>query len=145
MPATQWCSNDLTATRDVNHRALCLLVWQRIPPGSGAIVAPPEPTISYAHSWQSEGKLSINQLSIHAAAILRTNNVPSSVPRTGNNSKQEHHVSFHWTFITPEACGGSQARGWIRATAAGLHHSHSNARSEPHLRPAPQLTVTLDP
>ena len=28
------------------------------------------------------------------------------------------------------AFGGSQARGQIRATAAGLHHSHSNARSE---------------
>jgi len=31
---------------------------------------------------------------------------------------------------TPGACGGSQARGPIGATAAGLHHSHSNARSE---------------
>ena len=30
------------------------------------------------------------------------------------------------------ACGASQARGWIRATAAGLHHSHSNARSLTH-------------
>ena len=29
------------------------------------------------------------------------------------------------------AYGGSQARGRIRATAAGLHHSHSNARSKP--------------
>ena len=26
----------------------------------------------------------------------------------------------------PEAYGGSQGRGRIRATAAGLHHSHSN-------------------
>ena len=31
---------------------------------------------------------------------------------------------------TPMAYGGSQARGQIRGTAAGLHHSHSNARSE---------------
>ena len=37
----------------------------------------------------------------------------------------------------PMAYGGSQARGLIVATAAGLHHSHSNARSEPHLRPTP--------
>ena len=43
------------------------------------------------------------------------------------------------------AYGGSQARGQIGATAAGLHHSHSNARSELHLRPTPQLMVTLDP
>ena len=29
------------------------------------------------------------------------------------------------------AYGGSQARGGIRATAAGLYHSYSNTRSEP--------------
>ena len=33
----------------------------------------------------------------------------------------------------PVAYGGSQARGLIGATAASLCHSHSNARSEPHL------------
>ena len=33
----------------------------------------------------------------------------------------------------PTAYGGSQARSWIRAVAAGLHHSLSNARSEPCL------------
>ena len=36
------------------------------------------------------------------------------------------------------AYGGSQARSWIGAVASGLHHSHSNARSEPHLWPTPQ-------
>ena len=35
----------------------------------------------------------------------------------------------------PVAYGGSQARGPIRAVAAGLHHSHSNSRSEPRLWP----------
>ena len=40
----------------------------------------------------------------------------------------------------PTAYGSSQARGQIRATAAGLHHSHSNVRSKPHLWPAPQPT-----
>uniref|UniRef100_A0A8D0NP34 AP-2 complex subunit alpha n=1 Tax=Sus scrofa TaxID=9823 RepID=A0A8D0NP34_PIG len=34
---------------------------------------------------------------------------------------------------TPAASGGPQARGRIGATAAGLHHSHSHARSEPRL------------
>ena len=38
------------------------------------------------------------------------------------------------------AYGGSQARGPIEAVAAGLHHGHSNAGSEPHLQPTPQLT-----
>ena len=43
------------------------------------------------------------------------------------------------------AHGGSQARGPIGAIAAGLRHSHSSARSEPHLPPTPQPTTMLDP
>ena len=39
----------------------------------------------------------------------------------------------------------SQARGLIRAAAAGLHHSHSNTGSELCLWPTPQLTATPDP
>ena len=39
---------------------------------------------------------------------------------------------------------GSQARGQIGAIAAGLHHSHSNARSEAYLQPIPQFTALLD-
>ena len=39
----------------------------------------------------------------------------------------------------------SQARGQIRIAAAALHHSHSNAGSEPRLQPIPQLTATPDP
>ena len=46
---------------------------------------------------------------------------------------------------TPAAYGSSKARGLIRAVAAGLHHSHGNARSELHLRPTPQLTAMPDP
>ena len=33
----------------------------------------------------------------------------------------------------PSAYGGSQAKGPVGATAAGLHHSRSNTGSEPHL------------
>ena len=40
----------------------------------------------------------------------------------------------------PSAYGGSQARGPIGAVATDLHQSRSDARSEPHLRPTPQLT-----
>ena len=43
------------------------------------------------------------------------------------------------------AYGSSQARSQIRAIDASLCHSHSNARSEPRLRPTPQLTSMLDP
>ena len=46
---------------------------------------------------------------------------------------------------TPVAYGGSQARGPIEAVAASLRHSHSNARSEPHLLPTPQLVAAPDP
>ena len=42
------------------------------------------------------------------------------------------------------AYGDAQARGLIRAVATGLHHSHSIARSEPRLRPTPQLTAMPD-
>ena len=35
----------------------------------------------------------------------------------------------------PVAYGSSWARGQIRAAAAGLHYSHSNTRSKPHLQP----------
>ena len=45
----------------------------------------------------------------------------------------------------PAACGGSQARGRIGATAAGLRQSHSNSGSEPCLQPTPQLTARPDP
>ena len=53
---------------------------------------------------------------------------------------------FFWLFrAAPSAYGGSQTMGQIRAVAAGLRHSPSNTRSEPRLRPTPELTATLDP
>ena len=44
----------------------------------------------------------------------------------------------------PAAYGGSQARGRIRATVEGLHHSHSNAGSKPHLQTTPQLMAMME-
>ena len=52
---------------------------------------------------------------------------------------------FAFSRAAPTAYGGSQARGPIRAVAAGLHQSHSNAGSESHLQPTPQLMATPDP
>ena len=46
---------------------------------------------------------------------------------------------------TPTANGGSQARGQIGATAAGLGHSHSNTGSQQSLQPPPQLKAMPDP
>ena len=45
----------------------------------------------------------------------------------------------------PVAYWGSQARSQIGAIAAGLHHSHSNARSKSRLQPTPQFMATPDP
>ena len=55
------------------------------------------------------------------------------------------YLSFSLFRATPAAYGVSQARGQIGAGATSLHHSHSNDRSEPHLRCIPQLTATPDP
>ena len=51
---------------------------------------------------------------------------------------------FAFSGAAPAAYGGSQARGPIGAVAASLRQSHSNARSEPHPQPTPQLTATPD-
>ena len=53
--------------------------------------------------------------------------------------------SFGLFRAPPSVYGGSRARGRIGAAAAGLHRSHSNARSKPRLRPTPQLTARPDP
>ena len=44
---------------------------------------------------------------------------------------------FFFLKAAPAAYGGSQARGRNVAAAAGLYHSHSNARSQPYLPPVP--------
>ena len=58
---------------------------------------------------------------------------------------EQRFFFFNLFRATPIAYGSSQARGQIRAVAASLHHSHSNAGSEPHQQPTPQLTATPDP
>ena len=54
-------------------------------------------------------------------------------------------LSFVFFRAVPTAYGDSQARDLFRATAAGLHHSHSNTGSESHLQPTPQLAAMPDP
>ena len=52
---------------------------------------------------------------------------------------------FAISWAAPAAYGGSQARGLIGAVATGLHQSHSNMGSEPHLQLTAQLTAAPDP
>ena len=63
---------------------------------------------------------------------------------------QQLRLSFiyllFWLYkATPAAYGGSQARGLIGATAAGLRQSHSNTKSVLRLQAMPQLTAMLGP
>ena len=54
-------------------------------------------------------------------------------------------MDFFFLFIaTAVTYGISQATDQIGAAAAGLHHSHSNTRSKPHMQIAPQLVAMLD-
>ena len=46
---------------------------------------------------------------------------------------------------TPAAYGGSQAKGQIGAVAASLHHSYSNATSEPCLQTTLKRMTMPDP
>ena len=64
--------------------------------------------------------------------------------------RRTNRSSFFCLFLPflgpiPRHIGGSQARGLIGAVATGLRQSHSNAGSEPHLQPTPQLTAMMDP
>ena len=66
------------------------------------------------------------------------------------NKANLNYMFFGFVFFLlfraiPSAYGGSQARGLIGAVATSLYHSQRNARSEPCLRPTPQLTETPDP
>ena len=53
------------------------------------------------------------------------------------------YLIYSFFRATAMAYGRSQARGQIRAIAAGVGHSHSNARSQVHVQPTPQLMATL--
>ena len=72
---------------------------------------------------------------------------PTNSRMRGGGRSLYLHVHLFTLFFsfraTPAAYGSSQARGPIRATTAGLHHSH--ARSKPCLQPTPKLTALPDP
>ena len=80
----------------------------------------------------------------HATHVL-SNSVLSPKSYLVSKTLPSQVLGFFLFRAAPVAHGGSQARGWIGAAAACLHHSHSNMSSERRLRPTPQLTATLDP
>ena len=54
-------------------------------------------------------------------------------------------VRFVFSGLHPRHMEVPRLGGQIKAIAAGPCHSHSNARSEPHLQPIPQLMAMPDP
>ena len=79
--------------------------------------------------------------------------MPQESGDTGTGTQDTRELVFFFLFVCflpflgplPWQYGGSQARGPVGAVATGLHQSHSNAGSEPRLRPTPQLTAAPDP
>ena len=76
----------------------------------------------------------------HKPLWTKTPRSSDSLHLTDEGTKTFFFFSFLGSNLW-QACGSSQARGQIGAAAAGLHHSHSNAGSEPCLNPTPQLTM----
>ena len=76
--------------------------------------------------------------------LTTVNNAAMKIRVQVSNYYYYYYCLFAFSRAAPVAYGRSQAWGLIRAVAASLHQSHSNARSEPRLQPTPQLTETPD-
>ena len=107
------------------------------------------------NEWPVNGKqilpmliISSVQLSKALLSIVNQNCLPFCVKLVVHRTL---NTKWFWLFLfvllfmaMPSPYGSSQARDPITA-AAGLHHSHSNTGSEPHLRPTPQIVAMPDP
>ena len=98
----------------------------------------------------SEGGWNIKNVPIkHLFAVILANKLQLDAENQSIKLEALIFFSFFDLFAISRAAlaayGGSQARGLIRAVATGLRQSHSNAGSEPHLQPTPQLTAMPDP
>ena len=79
----------------------------------------------------------IHLLSAHFHTALSCFSSDSCAPSSQTSALVPRETTFpFFSFCVfraaPMAYGSSQARGQIRAAAASLYHSHSNARFEPH-------------
>jgi len=67
------------------------------------------------------------------------------IHRESHGIKQRKYSFFFFFFkATPAAYVSSWPKSQIGATAASLHHSPSNARSEPHLQPVLHVSEARD-
>ena len=83
------------------------------------------------------GKAFLVALKIHTSSKGWT---PWGLPPQGEALQDFFFLGPH-----PQHTEVSQARGGIGATAAGLHHSHSNKGFKLRLQPIPQLMAMPDP
>ena len=82
--------------------------------------------------------------------LYKMEGVISTIPMSHRQRDMVHaanavamYATFFFLFMAvPVAYRSSQARGRIGAAAAGLCHSHSNARSQLRLQPMWQLVAT---
>ena len=99
--------------------------------------------------WQCHILNPLSEARDQTCIYVDTSQVPNLLSHKRNSQGKyllHPHFNFFCLFMaTSAAYGGSQARGQTGAASAGLYHSHSNTRSEPHLRPTPQLMAMLDP
>ena len=96
------------------------------------------------HSCRTRGQGNHCEHKVHGAVKFSNTWVSDPEDKTRENTASNiapfHELLRQCVFVclfraTPGAYGSSQARGWIRAVAAGLPANHSNAGSEPHLWP----------
>ena len=103
-----------------------------------------------------KGRKSVISHSVeHCIACLNTSALKSLTGGWDLGRAETSLLVYWWLFFlmyffflftaAPAAYEGSQARGPVRAPAAGLHHSLSNTGSKLHLQPTPQLTAMRDP
>ena len=92
-------------------------------------------------SWQS-GIAPISQMG--GGRGMERQRTPALKLHTWNNGYFIYFILLLFRAV-PATYGDSQARRLIRDVPAGLHHSHTNSGSEPHLQPTPELTATPDP
>ena len=85
--------------------------------------------------WSSNPSLCLRRLSFPCVFSMDSKSPNLSFQTHSSGGAVSTILGFFACFffrVTPTACGVSQARGGIRAIAADLYHSHSNARSKLH-------------
>ena len=118
-----WCCCELRCTA---ADPMLLWLWRRL--AAVALMKPPSWEPPYAKG----------------AALKKKKNADFSLTESETvNMGLINPFFFFFLRAAPAAYGSSQGQSGAAAASLGL--SHSSARSEPHLQPTQQLTVTLDP